>query len=185
MEWVAPFYLEILHGNFTGLQGIKRKRFISGVNEARSRIDESVIEKLLLSDDWRERIMGGWFAGLMQWDKFGPQIGELLLESNRTYAGQGYCFALGRFADDTSVEYLVRYLDKYLVHQECFYDQDWAIAALMWVDERRRTKHSEKYLPPNGLWEQFVTNKPQWSLDDSRAQYASIMGFCAENFDAI
>jgi hypothetical protein len=185
MEWVEPFYLEILHGNFTGLQGIKRKRFIYRVNEACSRIDDSVIEKLLLSEDWRERIMGGWFAGLMECDKFEHQIGELLLESNRTYAGQGYCFALGRFADAASVDYLVRYLDKYLVQLDCFYDQDWAIAALMWVDGLRGTKHSAKYLAPNGLWERFVKNKPQWSLDYSRSQYASIMGFCAENFDAI
>lgn len=183
MHFVAPFYLEILHGGFTGLQGIERKRFVSELNEACSLIKDSVIEKLLLSNNWRERIMGGWYAGLKLRDQFGPQIGELLVESDRVYAGQGYCFALGRFADETSVDYLVRYLDKYLVQLECFYDQDWAIAALMWVDERRGTNHSARYLAPNGLWESFVKNKPQWSLDYSLSQYASIMGFCAEHFD--
>ena len=183
MHFVAPFYLQILHGSFIGLQGIKRKRFVSELNEACSLINDSIIEKLLLSNDWRDRIMGGWYAGLKRRDRFGPQIGELLVESDRAYPGQGYCFALGRFADATSVDYLVRYLDRYLVQLECFYDQGWAIAALIWVDGRLGTKHSERYLTPNGLWESFVKNKPQFSLDHTKSQYASIMRFCGEHFD--
>jgi len=187
--WVKPFYLEILGGGFTRLHGTEQKRFVSDVNNARSHIDESVIERLLLSSCWRQRITGGWFSGLMKWNKFEHRIGELLVESDRLFADQGYCFALGRFADAASVDYLVRYLDKYLLQLECFYHQDWAMSALMWIDGIHGSQHSAKYLtsyePWERFWERCFKHKPQWSLELCRSQYASIMRFCAENFDDI
>jgi hypothetical protein len=183
--WVKPFYLDILGGSFTNLQGIELDSFISRVNEARSRIDESVIEEMLSASGWRERITGSWFAGLKEWNRFSHQIGKLLIESNRVYADQGYCFALGRFADTVSVDYLTRYLDKYLLQLDCFCDQDWAMATLMWIDDLHGSKHAKEFVAADGLWQRFVANKPEWSLDRTRSRYASMMEFCVKNFDAI
>lgn len=184
-QWVKPYYLKILHGNYAHLQDNELNDFVSSAKQSLSEIDEAVIERLLLSLGWRERITGSWFAGLKRWDKFTDQIGELLIENNRVYAGQGYCFALGRFTDNLSVSYLTSYLDKYLPKLDCYYDQGWAMAALIWIDNRNESNYSKRYLERDGLWERFVADKPYWSLEQSVSQYDSIMAFCDKWFGAV
>ncbi|HEY9629710.1 MAG TPA: DUF6000 family protein [Coleofasciculaceae cyanobacterium] len=184
-QWVQPYYLKLLGYNYRSLQGVKLDNFVSSTNQALLTIDETVVARLLSSLGWRERLTGSWFAGLKRWNGFANQIGELLVESNRPYAGHGYCFALGRFADTSSSSYLASYLDKYLPRLDCYYDQHWAIAALIWIDNLHGSGYSKTYLEPNGLWEQFIANKPQSSLAQSKLRYESAMVFCNKWFDAI
>jgi hypothetical protein len=184
-QWVQPYYLKLLGYNYLSLQDLELDNFVSSTNQALSNIDETVVAKLLSSLGWRERLTGSWLAGLKGWNGFTDQIGTLLVESNRVYAGQGYCFALGRFADSSSISYLASYLDKYLTRLDCYYDQHWAIAALIWIDNLHGSDYSRTYLEPNGLWEQFIVNKPQWSLEQSKSRYKSAMVFCDKWFDTI
>ena len=75
-RWVKPFYMKVLHGNYTALQGEELDDFVSSANQALSHIDKSVVERLLLSEGWRERLTGSWFAGLKGWDQFEDIIGS-------------------------------------------------------------------------------------------------------------
>ena len=144
-ESVNPYYLEILHGNFVHARGQKREDFQRNVRRALSTIDESIVERLLTADGWREQLTGSWFCGLKGWGRFEDQIGEALIASKVAFADQGFCFALARFADDKSADYLAKYLDTYLPQIERYYDQGWAMPALIWIDEQRNTEHSASW----------------------------------------
>jgi hypothetical protein len=185
-KWVNPYYLNILHANYTGLLTQEdREVFNQNVLLALTELDEPIITELL-ARYWREQLTGSWFCGLKKWQHFGPQIGELLLASKTCYAGQGYSFALACFANDNSVEYLTRYLDKYLPQIDLYYDQHWAMPALMWVDEQLGTTHSYRFLVQDGLWERFVADKVKivesWQLDVCKENFFRAMRYCQANF---
>jgi hypothetical protein len=65
-------------------------------------VDRTTVWYLLVSENWRQSIVGSWFAGAKGWTEFRPEIGGSLLASRTCYVGKGYCFALARFADDMS-----------------------------------------------------------------------------------
>ena len=177
-RWVSPFYLKLLHANYTQLNGAELDEFVSSASRALREVDEAVVESLLRAGGWREFLTASWFAGLKGWRGFTDLIGKRLIESSVTYAGQGYCFAFGRFADERAARYLCAYLDEYLTRLNCYYDQAWAMAALIYIDENEGTTYSRKYLEPGGLWEQFVAGKRGWSLEMSVQEYRSAMAFC-------
>jgi hypothetical protein len=77
----------------------------------------------------------------------------MLLESELVYAGQGYCFALARFAEDSDATTLTAYLERYLPRLDCHYDQHYAVGALLHLDEQRGTDHAARFLGAGGLWE--------------------------------
>ena len=159
-EWVQPFYLSILHGNFRhrclAPEPLSERdeliaRFRRGVRE----IDTNVVDLLFQQSEWRARLTVSWFCGIKGWRQYEPIIGESLIASEVCYAGQGYCFALACFAEKSSAGYLCRYLDKFLPQLDKFYDQHWALPALMWIDRKIGTSFAGKFLEPGGLWEQF------------------------------
>lgn len=159
-QWVQPFYMRFLHGNFRHLCQAKesfeaRERFIMSLQSALSEIEPGVIDRLWRGE-WRARLCASWFCGLKSWRQYQELIGEALLESQVCYAGQGYCVALACFGDRPSTEYLSRYLDIYLPQLDKFYDQHWAMPALIWIDERLATNHSSEYLKPGGLWDRWI-----------------------------
>jgi len=176
---VKPHYLQFLHGNFLRLEGEELLSFVTSMRRVLSEIKPSQIERLL-QIAWREQLTGAWLAGLKNWTQFTEPIGNLLVPSVTCYAGQGYCFALASFATDESAGYLCRYLDEYLPQIDKFYDQLWAMSALVWIDKIKATDYSLKYLEPNGLWEQFVADKTKyggWSLENQNQEFARIMEF--------
>jgi hypothetical protein len=164
-KWVVPFYLKILHGNYIRLKGQEKVDFVNSVRSALDELDEEICVSLLNARGWRERITGSWFAGLKKWSEQADTIGKCLLKSEMVYAGQGYCFAMARFANPASIVYLLEYLDRYLKEIDCEYDQAWALSALRWIDNAQGSKYSEGYLLEGGLWEQFVMNKPNWDIE--------------------
>jgi hypothetical protein len=139
-KWVAPYYMKILHGNYTSLKSLEQETFNRKVKEALPILNEIVVSRLL-SGGWREQITGSWFCGLKRWNQFAEPIGKALVASEVTYAGQSHCFALASFADDVSVKYLMEYLDTYLSKLDCYYDQNWAMPALIWIDTKGNTNH--------------------------------------------
>lgn len=62
-------------------------------------------------------------------------MGRLLMASEQTYAGQGYCVALGLINRDACRKHLESYLLEYLPFNGRFYDQHWAIGALAHISE--------------------------------------------------
>ncbi len=78
--------------------------------------------------------MAAWFVGLTARTNFVDQIAELLLASEMTYSGQGYCVALGLIGGQACQGYLHKYLEKYLPFRGRFYDQTWAVGALAHIE---------------------------------------------------
>lgn len=176
---VKPHYLQLLHGNFLHLEGEELSSFVNSMGKVLSEVNPSQIERLL-QIAWREQLTGAWLLGLKNWTQFTESIGNLLIPSVTCYAGQGYCFALASFATVESADYLCRYLNKYLPQKDKFYDQLWAMSALIWIDRVKGTDHSLKYLKPDGLWELFVADKTQfggWNLEKQNQEFFQFMEF--------
>jgi hypothetical protein len=57
---------------------------------------------------------------------------------------------------------------------DCYYDQHWAMGALLGLDDRLGTRHADGFLAPGGLWEQSVMRR----LDPYERQ-AHISRLCA------
>lgn len=111
----------------------------------------------LLDSDWRSRITAAWLIGLDRRTQFRARLGELLLDSELVYAGQGYCLALARFGTAADAAILSSYLGKYLPKTDCFYDQHWAIGALLHLDGRLSSSRAGGFLEPGGLWDKSAT----------------------------
>ena len=114
---------------------------------------------------------GAWFCGVKGWRRYQDWIGNSFLASEACYMGQGFCFALACFSDEKSVDYLCRYLDTYLPQLTNFYEQTWAMPALIWVDQKNGTQFSQKYLEPGGLWEQYAGDHDSRSIEDRKRAF--------------
>jgi hypothetical protein len=138
-KWVIPFYRVNL-GNVD-------EAFKRNARNALLEISPQVIEKLLGHFNWRTRIVGAFFAAVKNWTQFQETIGNLLLKSEVSYAGKGYCLALVTFNTDISSDYLKRYLDYYLQQKDLYFDQAEAMSALAYLDKENQTNHVSNYLP--------------------------------------
>lgn len=156
-QFVKPVYLDLLHANFARETGVKLCLTGHSENEmtairaqivtsART-ISDRQIEELLAEREWRGRLAAAWYVGLSKRAVFTDEIAALLLASELTYAGQGFCVALGLIGSHECRKHLRAYLSKYLPLQGRFYDQQWAIGALAYVE---RTQPKEYLLPE--LW---------------------------------
>jgi hypothetical protein len=138
-QFVVPIYRSLLNANFTrpprdadlgGRTEQERDAICAQIVTAAKAISDEQIAALLSGPGWRERLVAGWLAGLSKRRSFVETIGGLLHASQQTYAGQGYCVALGLIGDSECRGYLREYLSKYLPLNGRFYDQHWAIGAL-------------------------------------------------------
>lgn len=153
-KWIVPFYMEkILDNNY-------QDKFLLVQND----LSPDTVKQLLGYFDWRARITGAYFSALMDYKDFESFIGTNLLKSEVCYAGEGYLIALASFNSENSVGYIKKYLDYYLSKPDLWFDQGDAMAALIWLDTKNGTTlvNDNKYLEK---WNDFVSNKPNWSLD--------------------
>lgn len=153
-QYVAPLYLSLLHANFAhrrpyfeGHSDTERVAVCTRIARAATTISDEQIAELLSEPDWRGRLVAGWFVGLSRRVSFIDRIASLLLASQQTYAGQGYCIALALIGNDECRKYLRNYLSQYLPIQGRFYDQEWAIGALAYIEGIR----PQEFLLPE-LW---------------------------------
>jgi len=103
---VNPFYLSLLNGNFVE----EDANIATRAAEAARAASDLEIERLLAKPDWRGRLCAAWFIGLSRRAHFVPRIGDLLARDT-TYAGQGYCAALGLIGTQECVGHLNFYLE--------------------------------------------------------------------------
>jgi hypothetical protein len=143
-------YLSLLFGKATGMRKPEHVGFRRALaTEARYVTDQELDR--LLDDDWRAQVTAAWLAGLTHRTHYRQRFGRLLLESRRTYAGQGFCFALTRFGTRQDARVLVDYLERYLPRTDLRYDQPWALGALLYLDTRLGTREGDRFL--GGLWQ--------------------------------
>jgi Family of unknown function (DUF6000) len=153
-----PRYLQLLHGNFVALDARKRRRFLSRLARSARQVSDRELAALL-ENGWRSRLTASWLIGLDTREQFRDRIGELLLDSEAAYAGQGYCLALARFATPADASLLAAYLATYLPQPDKRYDQDWALGALLHIDAALGTDHAAPFLTDGGLWQQWRTTE--------------------------
>lgn len=151
-------YLSLLHGNFRRLPAEERTQFLQALGlDSRSVTDAELA--YMLQPNWRTRITAAWMIGVDRREQFRERIGDLLLASKLTYAGQGYCIALALLGTTEDAALLTAYLDHYLRRPECRYDQQWAMGALLHLDEALGTTHAAGFLEPDGLWSRWATDR--------------------------
>jgi len=181
--WVAPFYLKILP-----LTATYDREFIDKSKEALRSITPGVVERLFEHLDWRTRLTAAWFCGLKGWTQYTDRIGGLLVDSELVLAGRGYCFALARFGDEKSAAYLTRYLGKFLDQPDKAFEQETALAALIWLDGKNKTNHAVHFLKRGGPWEQFVLARAKKSgtrrIEVAHEAFAGMMRYTAETFSS-
>ncbi|QFZ71880.1 hypothetical protein GFH48_00010 [Streptomyces fagopyri] len=153
-------YLDLLHGNFRRLPAEERTRFLQALGLDSRSVTDAELE-FMLQPNWRSRITAAWMIGLDRREQFREPIGELLLASELTYAGQGYCIALALLGTPADAALLSAYLDRYLRRPECRYDQEWALGALLHLDHALDTEHAAGFLKPEGLWDRWVNDRNQ------------------------
>jgi hypothetical protein len=143
-EFVRPIYLSLLHANFArrsvagppplGRPESELSAIRAQIVVAAKTISDEQLKKLLSIREWRGRLVAGWLVGLSKRAAFVDEIADILLASEMVYAGQGYCVALGLIGDDKCRNHLRAYLSKYLPLSGRFYDQQWAIGALVHIE---------------------------------------------------
>ena len=186
-KWVNPFYLSVLHGNYATsmLENGEGEVFNKAVLNALAGISPDVVSELI-GGHWREAMVGSWFAGLKGFTECRQQIGECLIKSEITYAGQSHAFAMACFSDEESADFLERYLNEFLSQKDCLYDQDWAMPALMWIDQECGTNRSQYYLQPGGLWEFYTADKIRadgaWTIEHCKKSFWQCMIYCRQHF---
>jgi hypothetical protein len=150
-------YLKLLHGNALDMSGSDRAAFVGAMGRDARQITDRELSTLLDSE-WRSRLTAAWLIGLGRRTRFRDRLGEMLLDSELVYAGQGYCLALARFETAAGADILRAYLDKYLPHDRA-YDQNWAIGALLYLDERLGCNRADRFLAPGGLRKNPATSR--------------------------
>lgn len=114
----------------------------------------------LLGYEWRSRLTAAWMLGITRRAEWRGRLADLLLVSELTYAGRGYCFALARFGENEDAEILVSYLRHYLPRLQSRYDQGDALGALLRFDAQLGTDHAEQFVVPGGPWGRWVDALP-------------------------
>src|SRR5215831_5694446 len=146
-EFVQPFYRVLLHGMFAFDHGRHSIALPERIACAARAISDAQLCQLFEQREWRGRLTGAWFVGLTGRAGFVERIAELLLASELTYAGQGYCVALGLIGGPVCQNHLRAYLNNYLPLRGHFYDQTWAIGAFAQI----QGSPQEEFLDPT-LW---------------------------------
>jgi hypothetical protein len=168
-------YLELLHANVRRLEPPLQSAFLRElIADSKLVSDHDLAAMLGEFSGWRERIVAAWMAGIDGRSQHRQRIGELLIESRQTFAGQGYCFALTCFAAPADARILCDYLDRYLRRPDLVYDQDWAIGALLDIDRRLGTDDAERFTTPGGLWQQWARDKSPGHLEAQRSRAAGL-----------
>jgi hypothetical protein len=151
--------MRLIHGNLIRrMEDPERAAFLRELGADAKRVtDQEFAVMLGHASGWRERLVAAWMAGIDGRTGQRERIGELLIESRQTYAGQGYCFALACFATPSDAEILSAYLDHYLRRPDLSYDQAWAMGALLDVDAQLGSGYAAQFADPGGLWRQWAS----------------------------
>lgn len=174
-------HLTLLHGNVLWMGEAERAGMGSALAEDAVAVTDGELEQLL-ADDWRAQLTAAWLAAFDRRHGHRERIGELLLASRVTYAGQGFCFALARFGTPRDAELLVAYLDRYLPRLDLVHDQPWALGALLHLDARLGSDRAGRFLAEGGAWRRWANAAApkQADPDDRRALVDRLCAFADE-----
>ncbi|MFG2598652.1 DUF6000 family protein [Streptomyces sp. NPDC048462] len=168
-------HLELLHGNLQRQEPAARTAFLRELIADSGRADDEEFTTLLgISAGWRERLVAAWMAGIGGRTRQRRRIGELLIDSSQTFAGQGHCFALACFATPADARILSDYLDTYLPRRDLTYDQDWAMGALLDIDTQLGSDYAGRFTAPDGPWWRWTHDTSPGHLESLGARIGEL-----------
>ena len=153
-KWCVPFYMFGINN---------ADEFIRNFEPIKAELNLEVVEKLLGDFNWRTRIVGAYFASIMEFKTVEDIIGIHLLKSQVCYAGNGYCLTLATFNTQNGIEYLKKYLEYYLTRKDLYYDQSGAMLALKWTDKINGTNEMDNYLD---LYQEWTSGKSTQDINN-------------------
>lgn len=136
-KWVVPFYMFKIN---------KPNEFIQNLKPIKSGLNLVIVKKLLGDFNWRSRIVGAYFASIMEFKEVEDIIGIHFLKSQVCFAGKGYCMYLALNNSQKGIDYLKKYLDYYLTRKDLHFNQQEAMCALKWIDDMNGTNEIDNYL---------------------------------------
>lgn len=149
-KFVAPFYT---------IRIINLINFKSDYLSIKTEIDTDIVKKIIGQNNWRERIVGAFFCAIEDLTEFEDIIGVHFLKSELVHQGKGFALALASFNSKKSIDYLKKYLDYYLTRKDLKYEQNYAMSALKWIDERTKSEHTKEYEQRYSEWEKDASRK--------------------------
>lgn len=152
-SWTDPFYMEI---------GRTDNDWINTLISVKKDITTDIIEKSLGDFNWRTRQTGAFFSAITDQPQFLDIIGTHLLKSEVCYAGGIYCQVLASFNVPKCADYLNQYLDYYLTQPNLWFDQQPAMAAILYLEKLNSTNHFDRHI---NNWLEFIKNKPYWDKE--------------------
>lgn len=138
-----------------GFSSAERGEFVRSVARDAAQITPAELE-ILLDSGWRERRTAAWLIAIAHRTEFRDRLGSLLLASEMPYAGEAYCVALTCFGTSADADLFVTYLDRYLLRPDLHYDQGVVLGALLCLDATLEADRADRFLEPDGLWEQWL-----------------------------
>ncbi|WP_147425039.1 DUF6000 family protein [Bailinhaonella thermotolerans] len=172
-------YLRLLDGALLQSPDREQAEFLRALGRDARQITDADLRRLLLpgSDpNWRERLTAAWLAATDRRVQF-REILAGLLNSDFTYAGQGYALALTRFGQPEDADILGAYLDRHLPQTHSYHDHDWVLGGLLHLDEALGTIQAGRFLVPGGPWSRH-SSFPSDPVD-CRARIAALIR-CAD-----
>jgi hypothetical protein len=147
-------YMYLISGNLLGLDHREVDAFGERLAEDSRTVTTEEL-RLLAQGGWQERITSVWLAGMDLRTELRPLIADMLSTDNEPGPAQGCSFALARFATPDDAVILTDYLDSAL--QVRGFGQDWALGALLHIDDRNRTDNAAGFVAPDGPWDRWTT----------------------------
>jgi uncharacterized protein DUF6000 len=137
-KWVIPFYMKIgSYGDNTWVETIK---------EIKHEITPEICLQLLGEFNWRTRLVGAYFAAVKGYTNLIDIIGVHLLKSEVCCVGHVYALVFAFFNTPESREYLIKYLGYYLTTPRLYFDQDWVMKAILYLDKVNGTNNFNEQL---------------------------------------
>ena len=143
-KWVMSFYMN----------NVETSTFQKQYQVIKEELNEEIVEVLLGDFNWRTRKVGAIFTIVKNYFQFEEIIGNHLLKSEVCYAGRYYALALAHINKESSINYLVQYLEYYLTRHDLQFDQIPVMQTLVYLDRKNETKLHNKLLP---LWHDYIS----------------------------
>jgi Family of unknown function (DUF6000) len=195
-QFVQPFFLKFLHGNFSSPEMFHRgpgeqAQFFVAARDTLARVSPAVIDYLFDQPDSRGLFMAAWFCGLKGWQQYLDRIAELLLSSSGYYPDQGYSVAMAFFASPVAAGHVIQFIEqsandgRVFPSNKAWIIQEWALPALSWIDERLRAARSHVYYEAGGVFElcSSVRKGKSASADDCIRRFSDLMKLAIKAFD--
>lgn len=138
-KWVSPYYMAIVPYGGT--------EWVESIREIKEEITIDVCLLLLGEFNWRPKLVGAYFAAVKNYTGLTDIIGNHFLKSEVCCVGHIYALVLAFFNNEQSILYLNKYLDYYLTKPDLYFDQEFAMTALLYLDKQNNTDYFSHHLP--------------------------------------